>query len=362
MEKKVVINLMAFGIFLLTLNVVVYSNIDKNNLIEDNNNLDRNLEIELLASENNGVGIQLQPGLTPGPAQSVRTTWTDSSPGVTTYFEVERADDSAFTTGVSMVCSPVNVPNAFCDDALSGLIIGNTYYYRVRACDASTCSSYSIPVSIALNSFTPTSPTALNPMIASINSIVLNWIDNSGNEFYYEVERDGSNLVYLSADSTTYTDNTVVQGNTYSYIVKSCDPFGVCSLDAFFDITHDVPNVPIGLNSPSSTSTQVDLQWVDNSDNEQGFVVQRRVTGSGSGFSSISSPPNHVAAIQGIGGFGTFIDVTVVAGMTYDYRVYAFNIISNQQGSSGYSNLNGVVIPGGLQAPNAPTGFNGNAV
>ena len=73
-----------------------------------------------------------------------------------------------------------------------------------------------------------------------------------------------------------------------------------------------------------SPATQLRLSWTDNSDNEEGFEVQRMSPGSG--FLAI--------AIVGANTTG-FVDSNLAAGATYCYRIRAFNA----DAISDYSNL-----------------------
>ena len=65
------------------------------------------------------------------------------------------------------------------------------------------------------------------------------------------------------------------------------------------------------------------LAWLDNSDNELGFKVERSIDGED--FVEIGSVGENVE---------TYEDQTVEIGITYTYRVRAFN----DGGTSGYSN------------------------
>ena len=74
----------------------------------------------------------------------------------------------------------------------------------------------------------------------------------------------------------------------------------------------------------------VNLAWDDNSINEDGFTVERRVEGGA--FSELASVASNVTS---------FKDTTVMQGTTYSYRVKAFNSTRD----SVYSPLATIVVP-----------------
>ena len=73
----------------------------------------------------------------------------------------------------------------------------------------------------------------------------------------------------------------------------------------------------------TAAAAQLAVSWVDNSNDEDGFLVERRPA-SGGGFEQLAAlGPNAIA----------FLDAGVQAGATYCYRVRAFNLA----GTSSYS-------------------------
>jgi hypothetical protein len=56
---------------------------------------------------------------------------------------------------------------------------------------------------------------------------VLTWADNADNETGYRVYRDNQQIVELSANSKTYTDNTTITvGTSISYSVEAFNEAG----------------------------------------------------------------------------------------------------------------------------------------
>ncbi len=89
--------------------------------------------------------------------------------------------------------------------------------------------------------------------------------------------------------------------------------------------TSAVPGAPSGLTASAASSSQINLNWSDNSNNENGFMIQRKI-GSSSTWWPIAMVGANVTSYQ---------DTGLFAGTTYYYRVLAYNTSS---GNSGYSN------------------------
>lgn len=85
----------------------------------------------------------------------------------------------------------------------------------------------------------------------------------------------------------------------------------------------------------SALASQLTLTWNDNSDNEDGFRIERSLDGET--YDSIGSVVANVS---------TYLDTTIVEGLAYTYRVKAFN----EFGDSGYSNT----ASGIIESPNSP--------
>jgi len=86
-----------------------------------------------------------------------------------------------------------------------------------------------------------------------------------------------------------------------------------------------IPDAPGGLGASAYSADQIDLNWVDNSANEDGFIVERSPNGS-----------NSWVEIAALGADVTaFSDSALGANTTGYYRVYAYNV----NGNSGYSNV-----------------------
>jgi hypothetical protein len=88
--------------------------------------------------------------------------------------------------------------------------------------------------------------------------------------------------------------------------------------------TLSAPETPSDLTAVVQGYDQVNLSWNDNSNNEQGFKIERSVQGTGV-FSEISQPGKDIQS---------YVDAGLNDGVTYIYRVRAWN----NAGYSNYSN------------------------
>src|SRR5262249_17877317 len=102
------------------------------------------------------------------------------------------------------------------------------------------------------------------------------------------------------------------------------------------------PLAPSNLTTSVISSSQINLNWSDNSSNESGFQLERCT-----GTLASCTDPGFAQIAQAGPNVTKFNDVGLQAQTTYTYRVRA----SNSAGSSGYSN---VVAATTLAAPPPP--------
>ncbi len=100
--------------------------------------------------------------------------------------------------------------------------------------------------------------------------------------------------------------------------------------------------------SPAFAQFQHRLNWTDNSDNEDGFIVERKLgTDPDTSYLEIARTNPNIRAYD---------DLTVPSGDLHCYRVRAFNTA----GQSNYSNTYCNNIPLGDPTPDDPTGLQGS--
>lgn len=140
-----------------------------------------------------------------------------------------------------------------------------------------------------------------------------------------------------SADSWTLTNTVDATGLTVgAHTATVTVSGGGASVGANYEVTLNVsasaqaPNAPTSLDATGTYATStIDLVWVDNSDNETGFSVERMPHGGA--FAELAT----VAA-----GVTTYADDAVTEDVTYVYRVRAFN----GDEYSGYTNVDSAAV------------------
>jgi hypothetical protein len=85
---------------------------------------------------------------------------------------------------------------------------------------------------------------------------------------------------------------------------------------------------PTNLTATAISDSQIDLEWDDNSSNEEGFIIERSDDGGGSWTQIHDTAAPNVT---------TYSDTGLDAGTTYWYRVYAYNTTDGTV--SSYSNV-----------------------
>jgi hypothetical protein len=187
----------------------------------------------------------------------------------------------------------------------------------------------------------------------SSSQINLSWTDNATNEDGYQIERctgaSCSNFVQVATtgpNAATYANTTGLSASTtYSYRVRAYNTGGNSGYSTTATATTLVPPpaAPTNLTATPVSTSQINLGWTDNANNEDGFRIERCAGTSCSNFVQIGT-----AGVNAT----TYVDNTgLTAGTTYRYRVLAYNT----GGVSAYAGpTNGTTLP---TPPSAPSGL-----
>lgn len=257
---------------------------------------------DLTASANATAGIDLK--------------WKDNSSdetGFEIWRQVEDADDFTLYATVDR-----NI-TTFTDKSTR---IGVEYYYMVRAY-TSNPEMYSDYTDIAgRGTGIITAPSDLKFIYESNTEGVLTWKDNSSNEYGFEVEwkigEDGewSELAWLSANKTSYEVDSLNQYNVYYFRVRAYSRSG--NFDAVSGelvVSTAIPATPTDVTAVAVSANQINIQWTDNANNENGYRIMRKTSTQ-----SYYSVTDEVGA-----GVTSYTDRGLYSNVTYTYKVAAFN-------------------------------------
>ncbi len=277
---------------------------------------------------------------TSGSTREIILTWNDNADNELGY----RVESKIGINGTYQVVSTVgpNITSA----TLTNLFEGTEYYLRVRAVNATGLSTYSNEASATT---ILSAPGALTAQASSSSQVFLTWSDNSATEEGFTIERslitdtDFTIIASVGANTTSFTDSGLSDGTTYWYRVRAFNSETASAYSHEKQVTtlHDLPGAPSNLGITSIFADRIGLAWVDNSDDEAGFKLQRKITGTGT-FADIKNTAANVVAY-------TDRDSALLDGASYSYRVCA----TNSAGDSVFSNE--IAVTTTLNSPSALT-------
>lgn len=171
----------------------------------------------------------------------------------------------------------------------------------------------------------PNAPSNLTASDITENSVKLTWRDRSDNEDSFDIERsDGDQSNFQEVDHTGPDEvSKIVAGlrprSTYYFRVSAYNRAVVnpeYSNVVSATTLDTLPAAPSGLRAQAVSSSSIALEWQDNSDNEQGFIVTRSGTQSGV----------YLEVARTDSGANSLVDSTGLMPLrTYWYKVKAFN-------------------------------------
>jgi hypothetical protein len=184
----------------------------------------------------------------------------------------------------------------------------------------------------------PAAPSGLTATAVSSSQINLAWTDNSINEDGFKIERcqnagcsNFAQVAQVGANVTTYNDTGLTASTTYGYRVRAFNLGGNSAYSntaqATTQIAQTVPAAPSNLVATAVSTSQINLSWTDNANNEQGFRIER-CQGNGC--------TNFVQIAQvAVANTTSYSDTGLASNTRYRYRVRAYNSVGN----SAYSNI-----------------------
>lgn len=133
----------------------------------------------------------------------------------------------------------------------------------------------------------PAAPSNLQAEALSKTEIRLTWKDNSNNEDGFKIERKTTDGTYtligsVGANVTTYTDMNLNPATTYYYRVyayNSAGNSGYSNEASATTLAPGAPNPPSNLQAVVQFPNKIVLSWQDNSEDEEGFKIYRKLPG-----------------------------------------------------------------------------------
>jgi fibronectin type 3 domain-containing protein len=282
-------------------------------------------------------------------ASQIQLTWTDTSEDET-GFEIERkTNEGPF--------APIGVVGPGTTSFLnSGLAPNTIYTYRVRGVFNPGASGYTNESGHTTPAQPPAAPTTLSVAKGQPGELVLNWQDNSNNEFAFAVFRTTAGSSYqkvtdLPPNATSFTDTGLPPNAVWTYKVRATNAGGASDFtnEASNTPLPQPPSAPTGLATTVTSSTQINLSWTDTSNTsinyETAFSLFRKDPGGD--FVKIATlSPNATS----------YSDTGLTRNTAYVYRLRAVN----EGGASDWSNEANGSTPQTL--PQAPTALAATAV
>lgn len=278
----------------------------------------------------------------------IHLSWLDNSSNETNFVVARSLIGGGPYTDIASL--PANSTN-YVD---TGLNNGTTYYYVVRAQGATGVSPNSNQASATTMPSPPSPPGGLTATAVSSTQINLAWTDNSPNEEAFIVARSLVNggpytdIATLPTGTVSYSNTNLTPNTTYYYVVRAVNGGGASpnSNQASATTFQTPPAAPSGLTALALSSSSIKLTWVDNSSNENNFIVGRSTT-SGGPYTDIATLGINVT---------TYTNTGLAQNTTYYYVVRA----SNGAGSSANSaQASATTFP---TIPAAPSGLTATAL
>lgn len=280
----------------------------------------------------------------------ITANW-NAVPGAT-YYELDVATDSGFTTFVSGY-NALNVGNVVTRN-ITGLTSGVTYYYRVRAFNGTCISSNSLTITYA-TAATPGAPGGLTVVVNSCDELTVSWTAGAG-ATSYEIQwsTNASNFATILGTTTgitslTYTITGLTNGVAYKYRIRSvngCSSSGYTT-SASVTLGGALPTRPASITASGALCNQFNVTWPAGT----GATSYKIEWSLNAGFAPILGTMSGITAL-------TYTITGLSASTTYYYRVWSENgcglSATVRTGAAGYATL--------AATPGSPTGVSSSSV
>lgn len=212
------------------------------------------------------------------------TIWTTSGG----YSLGSQNPDNNTTWGINHVSMPSNIPggsNANFSFFVTAPTSPGTYNFQWRMAKgfAAWFGNASTNVVVTINNG-PTAPTNLAATIVSNSQVNLSWNDTSSNETGFKIERrigttgTFTQIATVGANVTSFSNTGLTPLTTYCYRVRSYNANGnsAFSNEVCVTMPDQPPAAPTGFSAAFADCT-IGMSWTDNSNDETGFIIEKRV-------------------------------------------------------------------------------------
>jgi len=166
--------------------------------------------------------------------------------------------------------------------------------------------------------FVSVSPPSNFTAIANGSQVFLNWKDESNNETGFRIERSfdqGNNWTFLAnegSNSQSFTDKNVALNRQIDYQIQAYNNITNSNWVRYYAFTLATPS---NLQAITSGVNLIIISWLVNTNNENGFKLQKYLNGSWIEYDLVPKTSQH-------------LDYGVTPGSNYKYRGYAPIIIA----------------------------------
>lgn len=204
---------------------------------------------------------------------SVKLSWLDGTSGETGFEVWRKTADSGWELYDTMGRNATS----FTDMSVNAQV---TYSYKIRAKinDNNVYSNFSNELVIWTSSIS--APKNLVSKVLSKSEVELTWEDTSDIEAGFTVERKVGfagqwyQISSLDANTVKYTDKWVNSTEVNYYRVKVFDRSNAVNFSNEAIVTLKAPDAPSNLQAFDLSSSQIQLNWQDNSSFESGFIIE----------------------------------------------------------------------------------------
>lgn len=227
---------------------------------------------------------------------------------------------------------------------LTGLTENKQYFFRIRATNATGASAISNILSIVTIDYPAGSPSALTTWVGVEQQISVGWTYTGSDALAFIVQRrqlptDSWMLVGSTSYATkSFVDKGLSAGTNYTYRVGVLNGSAIAYSDPITAMS--LMAAPTGLTA-TYASKKITLNWNDNSTNEGGFKIYRKV-GPATSWTYLGIVGANVK---------TYVDSSIVVNTKYTYAVKSYMKVGTTTYESLLSTAASVTTPAVFTRP-----------